>query len=43
MVKLSPGKYEYRYFVDGAWAQDVSCTDLVPNPFGTFNCEIKIE
>jgi 1,4-alpha-glucan branching enzyme len=43
MVKLSPGKYEYRYFVDGAWAQDVPCTDLVPNPFGTFNCEIKIE
>jgi 1,4-alpha-glucan branching enzyme len=43
MVKLSPGKYEYRYFVDGAWAQDVPCTDLVPNPFGTFNCEIKIK
>lgn len=42
-VKLAPGKYEYKYFVDGAWAQDLPCTNLVPNPFGTFNCEIKIE
>ncbi|HUI66927.1 MAG TPA: glycogen-binding domain-containing protein [Nitrospirota bacterium] len=42
-VKLTPGKYEYKYFVDGTWAQDLPCTDLVPNPFGTFNCEIKIE
>ncbi len=42
-VKLAPGRYEYKYFVDGAWAQDLPCTDLVPNPFGTFNCEIKVE
>jgi len=42
-VKLAPGKYEYKYFVDGAWAQDLPCTNLAPNPFGTFNCEIKIE
>ncbi len=42
-VKLAPGKYEYKYFVDGTWAQDLPCTDLAPNPFGTFNCEIKVE
>ena len=42
-VKLAPGKYEYKYFVDGAWAQDLPCADLAPNPFGTFNCEIKVD
>jgi 1,4-alpha-glucan branching enzyme len=42
-VKLAPGKYEYKYFVDGAWAQDLPCADLAPNPFGTFNCEMRIE
>lgn len=42
-VKLAPGKYEYKYFVDGAWIQDLPCTDLAPNPFGTLNCEIKVE
>lgn len=42
-VKLSPGKYEYKYFVDGAWAQDLPCTDLVLNPFGTYNCVIAVQ
>jgi 1,4-alpha-glucan branching enzyme len=41
-LKLSPGKYEYKYFVDGAWASDQSCSELVPNPFGTDNCVISI-
>lgn len=41
-MKLTPGKYEYKYFVDGAWAQDLPCADLTPNPFGTFNCKISI-
>ena len=25
-LKLSPGKYEYKYFVDGAWASDKLCS-----------------
>jgi len=41
-LKLSPGKYEYKYFVDGAWASDRSCSELVPNPFGTDNCVISV-
>ena len=41
-IKLSPGKYEYKYFVDGAWASDQSCSELVPNPFGTDNCVISV-
>ena len=41
-LKLSPGKYEYKYFVDGAWDSDRSCTEVVPNPFGTDNCVISV-
>ncbi len=41
-LKLSPGKYEYKYFVDGAWASDLKCPELVPNPFGTNNCVISV-
>jgi 1,4-alpha-glucan branching enzyme len=43
MVKLSPGRYEYKYFVDGTWAQDIPGAELAPNPFGTNNCVIGIE
>ena len=41
-LELSPGKYEYKYFVDGAWASDQSCSELVPNPFGTDNCVMSV-
>jgi 1,4-alpha-glucan branching enzyme len=41
-LTLPPGKYEYKYFVDGAWASDLKCPELVPNPFGTNNCVISV-
>jgi 1,4-alpha-glucan branching enzyme len=41
-VRLCRGKHEYKYFVDGAWASDLTCTTLVPNPFGTDNCVITL-
>ena len=43
MVKLSLGKYEYKYFVDGMWVQDMPGAELAPNPFGTNNCVISID
>ena len=43
MVKLSPGRYEYKYFVDGMWAQDFPCAELAPNPFGNNNCIICVK
>ena len=43
MVKLSPGRYEYKYFVDGTWAEDVPGAELATNPFGTNNCVIGVE
>lgn len=42
-AKLSPGKYEYRYLVDGAWAEDVPGAESVFNPYGTNNCVITVE
>ncbi len=43
MVKLSPGRYEYKYFVDETWAQDIAGVKLAPNPFGTNNCVICVD
>ena len=37
MVSLSPGRYEYRFIVDGEWQNDPDCTTCTPNPFGGNN------
>ncbi len=37
-LNLNLGQYEYRFFVDGEWQTDPSCSDFVENPFGTSNC-----
>jgi 1,4-alpha-glucan branching enzyme len=42
-VKLPSGQYEYKYFVDGTWASDISGAETVPNSFGTCNCVIAVE
>ncbi len=42
-IKLRPGRHEYKYFVDGAWAQDAPCREKVPNSFGTYNCVIGVK
>jgi hypothetical protein len=42
-LPLHPGRYEYRFFVDGEWQNDPYCSSLVENPFGTLNCLKIIE
>jgi 1,4-alpha-glucan branching enzyme len=42
-LNLSPGRYEYKLMVDGAWTQDFGCVEMVPNPFGTRNCVLRVE
>ena len=39
-VSLSPGRYEYRFIVDGQWQNDAHCASCVPNPFGSENYTI---
>ena len=42
-LSLKPGRYEYRFFVDGNWENDPVCplSSCVPNEFGSSNC-VKI-
>ncbi|MCX5884470.1 MAG: isoamylase early set domain-containing protein [Proteobacteria bacterium] len=37
-LRLNPGQYEYRFFVDGEWQNDPNCCSFRENPFGTSNC-----
>ncbi len=37
-LSLKPGRYEYRFFVDGHWENDPACSCCVPNEFGSQNC-----
>lgn len=41
-LKLKPGRYEYRYLVDGNWENDQRPVVCVPNAFGTWNCVVEI-
>lgn len=42
-TSLKPGRYEYKFFVDGAWVNDPRCTSCVPNAFGTHNCVLEVK
>ncbi|MGA3268938.1 MAG: glycogen-binding domain-containing protein [Verrucomicrobiota bacterium] len=35
---LEPGRYEYRFVVDGQWTDDPLSPAYVSNPFGGLNC-----
>lgn len=42
-VTVPPGQHEYRFIVDGQWADDPRCDDRKPNPFGGENCLRVVE
>jgi len=42
-LSLKPDKYEYRFFIDGNWENDPTCSCCVPNEFGSQNCVKVIE
>ncbi len=47
-LELVPGRYEYKFVVDGVWCCEPDGVDneakegLVPNPFGTMNHVIEV-
>ena len=41
-LELPPGEHQYRLLVDGEWRDDPAATRLVPNPFGTNNCVLRV-
>ncbi len=43
IVTLAPGRYEYKFFVDGEWQNDPSNDQVVPNSFGTLNNHLTVE
>ncbi|MDD5436872.1 MAG: AAA family ATPase [Candidatus Omnitrophica bacterium] len=41
-VGLSPGKYKYKFVIDGEWVLDSQNTERVPNAFGSFDSIINL-
>ena len=37
-LPLGPGRYEYRFYVDGVWRDDPSAQERAANALGTENC-----
>ncbi len=42
-LPLKPGKYQYRYIVDGLWCHDPYNHLFEPNPFGGLNSVVEIK
>ena len=42
VLALPPGRYEYKFVVDGLWQNDPDCTVYAPNPFGGENCVLIV-
>jgi chromosome partitioning protein len=40
-ISLAPGRYRYKFVVDGEWVLDSTNPEKESNPFGTFNSVIK--
>jgi 1,4-alpha-glucan branching enzyme len=43
VVSLAPGRYEYRFIVDGQWVDDPSATERAANPYGGCNCVLVVD
>ena len=41
-LKLSPGKYEYKFIVNGVWCVDSECQDWSSNGFGSINSVVTV-
>ena len=41
-LMLAPGRYEYRFVVDGQWTDDVTAREWIPNPFGSANAILEV-
>lgn len=42
-LAMRPGRYEYRFLVDGIWENDQKPMESVPNAFGSWNCVVTVE
>ena len=42
-INLHPGKYEYRFIVDGNWVNDPNCKNFSSNNLGSQNCIMEVK
>jgi 1,4-alpha-glucan branching enzyme len=41
-LTLPPGRYEYRFVVDGRWLDDPKARAFAPNPYGGRNAVLEV-
>jgi 1,4-alpha-glucan branching enzyme len=41
-IMIPPGKYEYKFLIDGNWKEDPGNEQTCPNCFGTFNSVLNL-
>jgi 1,4-alpha-glucan branching enzyme len=41
-IMAVPGRYEYRYLIDGCWENDPANSHCCPNEYGTFNNVVEV-
>ncbi len=41
-IRLSSGRYEYRFVVDGQWMNDPNAHESIPNQFGGINSVVAV-
>ena len=41
-VALAPGRYQYKFVVDGQWMPDPRARENVPNQHGTLNSVVEV-
>ena len=42
VLPLAPGRYQYRYVVDGRWQADPANAEAEPSPYGEFNSVVTV-
>jgi 1,4-alpha-glucan branching enzyme len=40
---LPPGRYEYKFIVNGEWQCDPACPSFAPNEHGTLNSVVEVQ
>lgn len=42
-IKLKPGRYEYKFVIDGVWMEDPTNPNKVPDPYGGYNSVLSVD
>ncbi len=42
VVSLDPGRYEYKFVIDGTWTEDAGNPETVPDPYGGSNSIVNV-